>query len=226
MNKRRLKRKLEKRIVVYCEGQTEKHYMNGLRAWLAKKDPSTKVKIETVDIKGGGYKAVLNKLRVEPDSNCIARLVVVDFDRYINIPEEREAFKQLLAFSCLSVRRQVPVVLVVSNANFEYPLCCHDRKYQSGDTAAFLESEWGYGKLDDVKADEGIWRKAHEQGRSHDAAIRALAKRPELIRNDLKITKSTFSVNLSKVEFDEDCVSAQCSNMKDLFRIVLFDDEL
>lgn len=59
MNKCRPKRKLEKRIVVYCEGQTEKHYIDGLKVWLAKGNPSTKVKIEPIDIKGGGYIARL-----------------------------------------------------------------------------------------------------------------------------------------------------------------------
>lgn len=133
---------------MFCEGQTEKHYLNGLKKWLSERDPSITVRIEPVDLKGGGYDAALRKLRIEPDSNCIARLVVMDFDRYLDIPSERIAFGQLVQFSQLSMNRQIPTVLVISNANFEYALCGHDPIYRGEDHHPSSRKSGDMGRLE------------------------------------------------------------------------------
>lgn len=224
MSRQRPKRRFSKKIVVFCEGQTEKHYLNGLKKWLSERDPSITVRIEPVDMKGGGYDAALRKLRIEPDSNCIARLVVMDYDRYLDIPSERIAFGQLVQFSQLSMNRQIPTVLVISNANFEYALCCHDPIYRGEDPSSFLKKEWGYGTLGDVKADDRIWDKAHEGERSHEGAMKVLSERPALISNELKIKKSAHSISLSKVSFNEENTSVRSSNLSDLFKVLMFDE--
>ena len=115
------------------------------------------------------------------------------------------------------MNRQIPTVLVISNANFEYALCCHDPIYQGEDPSSFLKKEWGYGTLGDVKADDRIWDKAHEGERSHEGAIKVLSERPALISNELKIKKS-------KVSSNEENTSARSSNLSDLFKVLMFDE--
>lgn len=112
MHKSRPKRTSAKRFVVYCEGETELNYVNGLKAWLQTVDGSIHVRIDSVCVGGGGYKKVLEKLRTEPDSNCIARLVMLDYDRCLSDAAEREAFRQLMRLSKSTADRgrRVPII--------------------------------------------------------------------------------------------------------------------
>lgn len=219
MRKTRPKRASAKRFVVYCEGETEFNYVNGLKSWLRTVDDSVRVHIDSVCVKGGGYKQMLERLRSEPDSNCIARIVVLDYDRCMDDRAEREMFRRLVELSQLSSGggKRVPIILVVSNRDFEYALCCHDEKYADGKTDSFLCGEWGYEDIAKCKADKRIWEKAHAGMRSHDNAIERLERRPRLMDNRIATNRSTLTVVLDKVELITNNEAAATSNLKDLF---------
>ena len=229
MSRKRQKRSLEKRIVVYCEGQTEKYYVGGMRRWRHECDPGLVISVVPVDLKGGGYQAVLDMLKVAPDSNCVARIVLLDFDRYLQDEKEQERFAQIVKISKKSIKKSVPVVLVVSNKDFEYALCMHDPAYRQGNTTQFLLAEWCYKDLPAMKADEKIWDKAHQGERSHLVALRSLSKRAAIVENDLKIVApgsdkpSPSPVKLTKVVFQEDIGAVRTSNLADLFKIAMLD---
>ncbi len=223
MRDRRPKRASVKRFVVYCEGETELNYVNGLKNWLQTIDSSIRVRIDSVCVGGGGYIRMLEKLRSEPDSNCIARIALLDYDRCMDDRAERLVFNQLLQLSQLSANgcKRVPIVLVVSNRDFEYALCCHDLEYADGDTAALLCNGWGYKDVAKCKSDKDIWRKAHAGTRSHENAIKYLLHKPTLLQNDITTDKQTLSVTLDKVELHRDAEVIKTSNLKDLFLTLL-----
>lgn len=218
--KEREKKKLSKRIVVYCEGGTEENYSNGLKKRIKEVDPSTKVAIKPEDIGGGGYKSFYDELIKEPDSNCIARVVLLDLDRYTTHPEERPEFMKLVELSRGSMSKHVPCILIGSYEDFEYCLCCHDAQYKDGDTTAFLTKKWGYSSLDECKADENVWKKAHTGKRSCKQAVDHLAGRPKAIKNAISAVKGTHSVKLADVTFDDEKISGRGSNFEDLFKTI------
>lgn len=216
----RRKRSLSKRIVVYCEGGSEEHYVNGLKAWIKEHDPSVNIKIRSECIHGGGYKSFFETLNKEPDSNCVARIAILDLDRYANHAEERSAFNKLVGLSRKSQRGRVPCILIGNYPDFEHFLCCHDPQYKGTDAAAFLKKVWGYSSLEKCKADPKIWNKAHTGNRSHEQALNRLDNKAKPIGNDFKISKKTHSVELKGVLFNEEALSGYGSNFKDLFKAI------
>ena len=223
MHKSRPKRTSAKRFVVYCEGETELNYVNGLKAWLQTVDDSIRIRIDSVCVGGGGYKKMLEKLRTEPDSNCIARLVMLDYDRCLSDATEREAFGQLMQLSKSTVgrARRVPIILVVSNRDFEYALCCHDPKYSDSKTDTFLCAEWGYKDVSKCKADKKVWDKAHVAARSHEVAIEHLGRRPKLVKIFIKPDKKALKIVLKEIDLHVENELAATSNLEDLFTVLL-----
>lgn len=226
MRKIRPKRTSAKRFVVYCEGETELNYVNGLKAWVQTMDDSIHIRIDSVCVGGGGYKRMLEKLRTEPDSNCIARLVMLDYDRCLSDVAEREAFRQLMQLSRSTAdrSRRVPIILVVSNRDFEYALCCHDPKYGDGNTDTFLRVEWGYKDVSKCKADKKVWDKAHMAARSHEVAIEHISCRPKLVENLIKTDVKALKVVLKEVDLHVANEHAVTSNLGDLFAVLLMKD--
>lgn len=180
-------RRLERRIIVLCEGPTEEHYIDGLKGWVKDTYPDSALKIIPDPVGGGGYADIRDRLRKSPDSNCVAVVVLFDFDRYTQHDEEREVFAVILGLAWRSTKKRVPIVLVVSNRNFEYGLCCHDQKYRNSDEEQFLTKKWKYESLKDCKGDERIWDRPHMGGRSHEVALRALSGRRCVVWNDLDV---------------------------------------
>ncbi len=220
MPKKRAKRQLIREFLIYCEGKTEKRYVDGLRQWVRATNPAANVKIKTIDYKGGGYGAILNMLRKEPDSNCIARIVLLDFDRYRGVEGEAAVFKRLVEYSEASKNKAVPCILVVSNPSFEYTLCCHDPSYKETNAAAFLLESWGYRNLDDYKSDEHIWDKAHTEGRDHVHVKERMQGRDLVLSNEIEASCSRIGIRLRRVRFDDSNEQIRGVNLGDLFAAV------
>lgn len=214
---RRPARQLTKKYTVYCEGKTENCYLNGLRKWMREHHPDVQLKLEPVDVGGGGYSEFLKRLRIEPDTNCVGRFVILDYDRILMHPHETEAFKKLLDLSKASMKRNVPLILIVSNEYFEYALCAHDPKYHDGNVADHLTGCWGYRNPDDVKSDEAVWDRTHASGRSHEIAICHLEKRPQLIANAIRYESKGLRLFLTDVKYNSTAASTRTSNLPDLY---------
>ena len=212
----RARRITTKRFTVYCEGKTERCYIDGLRKWLSNERPDVRVAVERVDVHGGGYEEFAKRLRTEPDANCLARFVLLDYDRCLSSPSERAAFMRLLELSRASMRKRVPIVLLVSNESFEYALCCHDPEYRDDDPRAFLVRNWGYSNPDDVKSDEGVWERAHKGRRGHDVAIERLSKTPGVVDNTLRWERAGLKYKLEEVGFCAENEVRRFSNLGDL----------
>ena len=224
MHKKRQKRQFAKNFIVYCEGDTERHYIDGMRRWLHEVDSNAHVRITPIDVGGGGYGAILHRLKKDSDSNCLARFVLVDFDRYRGVEGEAIAFKRLVEYSNNSRGKLSPCILVVSNKNFEYTLCFHDERYKGQDATAHLRSSWGYRTLDDCKADVGVWDRAHRGARGHDKALNCMEGRHLVLENTIVVDPKHFGITLKRVRFDESCEHILGVNLGDLFKVVRFQE--
>lgn len=226
MARPRKKRVLSKKCVVYCEGQTEQNYLDGFKRWVHSIDPSSEITIKPVDVGGGGYASMLRKVQTEPDSNCVARIVLLDFDRYLTDPDERNCLPRLIEVSKASIKKKVPIILILSNKKFEYVLCCHDDDYNHGDVDRFIRSKWNQDPSS-CKGDANIWEFCNRGGRSIEIAMKKLSERSFLVKNGISFASGKPSpILLSTVEFNADAEASQSSNFGDLVRIGLLDQVL
>ena len=170
----RPRRTLQKKFLIFCEGRTECRYFDELRRL---RRGELAIKIEPVDVTGGGYTAVLDKLRKSSDSNCLAKFVLVDLDRFQKIPQERENFQKLLDF-CQTRNRtaRIPHFLIVQNPDFEYVACVHSPDYHGSEPARFLVDQLGYPSIADFKADPHVYSVLNRDGRSCQIAADTLRR--------------------------------------------------
>lgn len=81
----RPKRKLQKRFVVFCEGDTEYNYIDKIR-----KRQDVQIALKPINMHGGGYTNFLRKIKIESQTNCLAKFIIVDADRLVKHYEEKE----------------------------------------------------------------------------------------------------------------------------------------
>lgn len=65
----RPKRELQKRFVVFCEGDTEYNYIDKMR-----KRQDVQIALKPINMHGGGYTNFLRKIKTESQTNCLAKL--------------------------------------------------------------------------------------------------------------------------------------------------------
>ncbi|MCD8022538.1 MAG: hypothetical protein LUF30_06070, partial [Lachnospiraceae bacterium] len=75
----RPKRELKKKFVVFCEGDTEFHYIDQMR-----KKQGVEISLQPINMKGGGYQSFLDVICTKAQTNCIAKFIIVDADRILN----------------------------------------------------------------------------------------------------------------------------------------------
>ena len=72
----RPERKLQKRFVVFCEGDTEYNYIDKMR-----KRQNVQIALKPINMHGGGYSNFLKKIKTEPilllkSENCIFMMLI------------------------------------------------------------------------------------------------------------------------------------------------------
>ena len=140
----RIKRTLQKRFVVFCEGDTEYNYINAMR-----KNAGVQLILKPINMKGGGYLNFLKKIKTESPTDCLAHFIIVDGDIINNYAQEKKYFKQLLDYCKIqNQRRDVPIFLIVNNPDFEYVACLHFENYKNQQSDKFLTNELSYQSID------------------------------------------------------------------------------
>ena len=84
----RPQRSLRKIFIIYCEGDTEYHYINHMR-----KNQGVELSLKPVNMKGGGYLNFLDYVKSDAKNNCLAKFIVVDADKARDDPGERKNLK-------------------------------------------------------------------------------------------------------------------------------------
>ena len=149
----RPKRILKKKFVVFCEGDTEFHYIDHMR-----KNQGVEISLQLINMKGGGYSNFLNEIKTKAQTNCLAKFIIVDADRISSNSGEKSAFMALLDYCRLQNRkRTVPHFLIVDNPDFEYAACLHVADYKGQDTAAFITKQLGFKSLEQFKGKDDIY---------------------------------------------------------------------
>lgn len=78
-------RETKKNFKVFCEGDTEYHYIERMR-----QEKRISIAIKTVNMQGGGYKSFLDKLKTDGTKNCLAKFIIIDGDRAVKEQGEKK----------------------------------------------------------------------------------------------------------------------------------------
>lgn len=212
----RPKKELQKRFVVFCEGDTEYNYIDKMR-----KQPGVQIVLKPINMKGGGYLNFLKKVKIESQSNCIAKFIIVDGDRLQIQGAEQQNFRALLEYCILQNNRGgIPHFLIVNNPTFEYVACLHFLEYRNQDVAAFLTDALGYKSIDQFKSKEDVYEVLNSKDRSYKLVVSRLAKCSSIVRNKYTVKKKSFDIAVKETTLDLDAGIKRCSNMDEFFDVV------
>ena len=213
----RLKRQTQKHYKVFCEGDTEYNYIDEM-----KRQRKLKITIKPVNMEGGGYKEFLNQIRRDGEANCLAKFIIIDGDRAIKEGEgERKNLAKLLEYCDIQNKSErIPHIIIVNCPDFEYVCCLHVKRYRNQQTKQFIIGELSYSSLEAFKKDIKIFKKLTTQGNSPDYMIDILKKRPQFIRNTIKVLKNTFDIRVVNTVCNWELLGAKTSNFFEYYDLL------
>lgn len=225
----RKKRSIEKNIVLYVEGETEKRYFEALK----KENKNLEISIKEVNIVSGNYKSVIINLKKDLKTmGHLAVFIILDLDRYVNDIEEKSFIELIAYINSINKNSRVPYLLIGSNPDFEYFLAMHSLSF-GGDYKKFLlGKEFKYKDMRELKADKNIFANFNNQDRSYSNAIKNEIFDKEKLKKykmnnrvifndfDIKVKGADINIKMSKVKLLKDNINKKGYNFDELFEIL------
>lgn len=137
---------------VFCEGDTEYHYIDEMR-----RHQRLSITLKPVNMRGGGYGNFLEQVKTDGTANCLAKFIIIDGDRAIIEEGEKKNLRELSDYCKLQNQSdRIPHFLIVNFPDFEYIACLHSPNYKGQNTAQYLSKELGYQSVDAFKSDQKV----------------------------------------------------------------------
>lgn len=213
------KKKLCKIVKVFCEGDTEKNYIDEL-----KKHIDITVKIDPIDMKGGGYSNFLNKIKEQANIDCLIRIIIVDVDRaYDN--SEFDNLKNLINY-CNNENKKytndaIPYIIILNDPDFELVACAHHPSYKKQKTDIFIKNILTKQDLDDFKADKNVYTKLNKNDNSYENAIRYFMSRKNyIIYHEYEKIPAPVYIKLNNMHIDYQKIGLGSSNIHEFFDVI------
>lgn len=211
-------RKIKKIFKVFCEGDTEYNYINEMRRQL-----KLSIALKPINMKGGGYSNFLDSIRVDSNTNCVAKFIIIDGDRAVDDVNESDQLRKLVEYCIVQNKSaRTPHFLIVNYPDFEYIACLHVPAYHGKNVSKFIENELGYRNVDEFKADSKIYDVLNTKGNSVQVMLTSLKSTNCFIINKYSFNKRMFSMSV-KTTYNWDKLGYQGSNINEFFEIVLGD---
>ena len=209
-------RNLKKTFVIFCEGDTEYNYFNGM-----KNLPDLEMTLKPINMHGGGYKSFLQAIKKETTVNRIATFIVVDGDRAQNISAELQALKELQEYCARQNKKDAasPYFLIIDCPDFEYVACLHDLNFSGGNVENHIKNNFNFGKLETFKSNPKVYSFLNSGSKNYRNAIEQLEKRLKVISNEYE--RNGVFVTLSDSITNWDLIGQRNSNIAEIFKIVL-----
>lgn len=211
----RNKREIKKRFKVFCEGDTEYHYINEMRRQL-----KFSISLKPVNMMGGGYSNFLEYLYTDGTANCLAKFVIIDGDRAIKEEGEKKNLRELLEYCNLQNKcERTPHFLIVNYPDFEYVACLHTPKYRGQDVKHYIEKEMGYKSIDDFKADKKVYHVLNNRINSKEIMLAALKKENCFVVNKYTVNQKRYTIK-NRIVCEWDKLGYKSSNINDFFEML------
>ena len=212
----RKQRVLKKRYAIFCEGDTEYNYTDKMR-----KKQGVELVLKTINMHGGGYSNFLCQIKKESQTNYLAKFIIVDADRIISVPGEKENFQKLLEYCKIqNDKGNTPLFVIADNPDFEYVACLHDADYKGQDTKSYIVRTWGYKDLDAFKNDTEVYEFLNAGKKSFENLLGIIRRQDKLVKNKYEIKKKTFDISIKSTIFDQDMLGQKASNIEELFDVI------
>ena len=212
----RPKRLLRKRFEIFCEGDTEYHYIDGMRT-----RQGVEIALCPINMKGGGYAAFLNELKTKGQVNCVARFMIVDGDRITSNVGEAHAFEELVDYCRQQNKKSgIPCFIILNNPNFEYVACLHAKDFTGQSSEKFICDTMGFERVADFKKKEDVYGflNANEYCRAHMIARLKSGQKPLYHRYTVK--RATLSIEIRETVFSKSDLPLRGSNFDELFDVI------
>lgn len=210
----RPKRALRKRFIVFCEGDTEYNYIDAMRL-----KQGVELALKPINMQGGGYAGFLEEIKKEADNNCLAKFILVDYDRARKHPGELPRLKELIQYCKLqNSSKKLPHFLILDNPDFEYIACLHIGSYRGQDTKGYIEQTLGMGSIEKFKAMRDVYDYLNTKDNSYRRMLSRL--REKIVVNHYQINKSGFEIKISDTEIIWEHENEKGSNINELFEVL------
>lgn len=208
-------REIKRNFKVFCEGDTEYHYVDEMRHQL-----KLSIALKLVNMKGGGYSSFLNALRTDGNANCLAKFIIIDGDKAVNEIGEKKNLKKLIEYCILQNNSgRTPHILIVNTPDFEFLGCLHTPNYKGQSIEQYIIKEMGYQNINAFKTDKKIYHVLNTNGNSSDVMLAALRKENCLVVNQCTVNKSRFEIQVVTVSKWEN-LGHSGSNINEYFEIL------
>ncbi|MDE5892506.1 MAG: RloB domain-containing protein [Acetatifactor sp.] len=210
----RPKRELRKKFVVFCEGDTEYNYIDAMRL-----KQSVELALKPVNMQGGGYANFLDEIRTEASNNCLAKFIIIDYDRAKKHQGELPKLKELIEYCKLqNSSKKIPYFLILDNPDFEYIACLHMEDYHGQDVKRYIEQTLGLGDIEKFKAMRDVYSYLNTKDNSYKLMLSRLQKK--IVINHYQINKSGFEIKISDTEVVWEHESVRGSNINEFFDVI------
>ena len=174
-----------------------------------------------INIHGGGYSNFLCQIKKESQTNYLAKFIIVDADRIVSVPGEKENFLKLLEYCRIqNDKGNTPLFVIADNPDFEYVACLHDADYKGQDTKSYIVKTWGYKDLNAFKNDTEVYEFLNTGKKSFENLIGIIRKQDKLVKNQYEIKKKTFDISIKSTIFDQDMLGLRTSNIEEFFDVI------
>lgn len=212
----RPQRGLKKKFIVFCEGDTEFHYIEQMR-----KNQGVQVTLKLINMRGGGYSNFLDKLKTEAQSNCLAKFIIIDGDRLQKHFGEKEKFRQLVEYCRLQNNRgAIPHFLIVDNPDFEYAACLHVPTYKEEDIEKFIKNVLGFQSIGEFKNKKDIFEFLNSSGKSYKNMLSRIRGKAKFVKNEYLVRRQSFEIFIKKTVVDWDQINVKSSNLEEFFDVI------
>lgn len=213
--------KFNKKVIVFCEGDTEYNYITD-----AKKCIDFDLNIKPVDMNGGGYSNFLKIIQKQANDNCIMKFIIVDGDRISNDNGEKKAFLELIQYckneNKKSTNGERPYIIIVNNPNFEYVACLHCCEYKAQDLQKFIKENLTHQDLDAFKKDKNVYNKLNNSTNcSYKNVLGHIANRKMyMVKNEYETLFPPQYIKFNELVINEDNMYTKCTNIDDFYDIL------
>lgn len=199
---------------MFCEGDTEYNYIDAMRL-----KQGVELDLKPVNMHGGGYTSFLDEIKKEASNNCLAKFVIIDFDRVKRHSGELQKLKEIIEYCKLQNNsKRIPHFLILDNPDFEYIACLHMAEYQGQDVKKYIEQTLGFENIKKFKAKKDIYDYLNTKGNSFELMLSRL--RGQIVINHYQINKTGFEIKISKTDIMWDNESKRGSNINEFFSVV------
>lgn len=177
--------------------------------------------LKPINMHGGGYSNFLRQIKKESQTNYLAKFIIVDADRIVSVPGEKENFLKLLEYCRIQNEKgNTPLFIIADNPDFEYVACLHDAYYKGQDTKNYIVKTWGYKTLDAFKSDTEVYEFLNSGAKSFDNLLGFIRCQDKLVKNKYEIKKKTFDISIKSTVFTQELIDQRASNIDEFFDVI------